>query len=237
MRSRTPDGERPQVMHQRWESLLFLHWQLEPARVQETLPDGITVDTINGAALLAVVPFFMRNVRPVGLPAVGWLSHFLELNVRTYVYDRAGTPGIWFYSLDCNQPVAVALARRTTGLPYFNAKMKATAGEFIEYTSQRRGSADLARFSYRGVGEAREPDHGSFEFFVLERYYFFAIRGRSLIRAQVSHSPYRPRAAEVAACSAIPAQIDGFPELNGAPMHACYVDGFDVKIYGTQKLA
>ena len=36
----------------------------------------------------------------------------MELNLRTYVYDRAGVPGVWFYSLDANQPLAVGIARR-----------------------------------------------------------------------------------------------------------------------------
>ena len=36
----------------------------------------------------------------------------MEVNVRTYVYDQASVPGVWFYSLDANQRLAVALARR-----------------------------------------------------------------------------------------------------------------------------
>ena len=103
--ARQPNGRRPQLMHQRWESLLFLHWRVSADRIQRTLPPGLTVDTFQGAAYLAIVPFFMLNVRPVGLPAVPWLSFFQELNVRTYVFDDAGTPGIWFYSLDCNRVV------------------------------------------------------------------------------------------------------------------------------------
>src|SRR5437868_7771671 len=135
--AREPDGKRPQVMHHRWESLLILHWQVPPGRIQETLPDGLTVDTFEGEAFVGITPFFMRNVRPVGLPAVPWLSEFQELNVRTYVFDRCGVPGIWFYSLNCNQPLAVVGARALTGLPYFNADMKWNVGELIEYSCRR----------------------------------------------------------------------------------------------------
>lgn len=111
LRAREPDGRRPAVMHQRWESLLFLHWRVPAATIQQTLPAGLTVDTFEGEAYLGISPFFMRQVRPTGLPAVPWLSDFLELNVRTYVYNADGVPGIWFYSLDCDQPLAVAGAR------------------------------------------------------------------------------------------------------------------------------
>jgi uncharacterized protein YqjF (DUF2071 family) len=83
-------------MHHRWESLLFLHWQVPPERIQQTLPAGLTVDTVEGDGFVGITPFFMRNVRPIGLPALPWLSEFQELNVRTYVFDRHGVPGIWF---------------------------------------------------------------------------------------------------------------------------------------------
>src|SRR5437868_2527421 len=109
--ARVPDGRRPKVMFHRWEALLFLHWHLPPPRIQQTLPDGLTVDTFEGNAYLGITPFFMRKVRPVGVPPLPWFSDFQELNTRTYVFDRNGVPGVWFYSLDCNQPLAVIGAR------------------------------------------------------------------------------------------------------------------------------
>lgn len=75
------------VMRQRWTDLLFLHWTLPPEKVRRTLPPGLTVDLFEEKAWVGVVPFFMKSVRPVGLPSVQWLSHFLELNVRTNVRD------------------------------------------------------------------------------------------------------------------------------------------------------
>lgn len=232
-----PNGNRPEVMHQRWESLLFLHWRFPPARIQETLPSGLCVDTFDGDAYLGIVPFYMRNVRPVTIPAVPWISFFLELNVRTYVFDRRGVPGVWFYSLDCNQPLAVLIARALTGLRYYHAAMSATGGDFIDYSCRRRGTTDVARYRYRGFGEARESGPGSLEFFLLERYYLFARRGGSLVRGQVAHTPYRYRDAEVDAWSTTPAQLDGFSEMAKAPTHTCFVDGFKVKIYATEKIS
>ncbi|HEY0368800.1 MAG TPA: DUF2071 domain-containing protein [Chthoniobacterales bacterium] len=234
--AREPNGRRPLVMYHRWESLLFLHWRVLPERIQQTLPDGLTVDTFNGEAFLAITPFFMRNVRPVGLPAIPWISDFQELNVRTYVFDREGVPGVWFYSLDCNQPLAVIAARTLMGLEYCNAEMTATSDEFIAYSCRRDGSDEAAQYRYRGVGDARDLDPTSREFFFLERYYLFAARAGSLVRGQVSHAPYRPRAADVQMSSALPAHLDGFSEILDAPEHACFVDGFDVKVYATEKV-
>jgi uncharacterized protein YqjF (DUF2071 family) len=231
-----PNGCRPQVMSQRWESLLFLHWRLPAARIQETLPPGLTVDTFEGDAFIGAVPFFMRYVRPIRTPALPWISFFLELNVRTYVFDERGVPGVWFYSLDCNQPLAVMTARALTGLRYFHAAMNATRSDFIDYTSRRRGTREVARYRYRGRGEERQSPPASLEFFLLERYYLYAQRRNALVRAQVSHAPYRWRQAEVFEWSRLPAVLDGFSEITGAPIHSCFVEGLDVKIYATERL-
>jgi uncharacterized protein len=91
--------QHPVVGRQRWSDLLFLHWRVSAAAVQATLPAGLFVDTYHDQAYVGIVPFFMERVRPVYLPPVPWLSWFLELNVRTYVRDASGTPGVWFYSL------------------------------------------------------------------------------------------------------------------------------------------
>jgi len=90
-----------------------------------------------------------------GTPAVPWLSAFPELNVRTYVtFD--GKPGVWFFSLDARNSVAVAVARTWFHLPYFRARMNCAEREgWILYQSERthRG-APVARWKpYRPVSE------------------------------------------------------------------------------------
>ena len=223
-------------MSHRWESLLFLHWAISPGKIQQTLPPGLTVDTFEGNAYLGIIPFFMKHVRFRWLPPLPGLSSFQELNVRTYVYDHRGIPGVWFYSLSCNQPMAVTGARLSTGLAYVNAEMWSEKGELIDYRCRRRRSSAVAQYRYRGEGMAREAEANSLEFFLLERYYFYAVRFGSLLRAQVAHNPYRYTPATVAVWSPIPVQLDGFVEICEPPSHACHVTGLDVKICGTQKL-
>ena len=60
---------RPQVMHQRWENLLFLPLGFPAHTLQRTLPSGLNVDTCEGKAYIGLSPFFLRNLRPLGLPA------------------------------------------------------------------------------------------------------------------------------------------------------------------------
>lgn len=228
--ARHTDLPRRSVMHQRWENLLFLHWTVERDAIQRTLPPGLHTDTFAGTGWLGIVPFAMRNVRPAGLPSVGPVSNFLELNVRTYVHDDAGVPGVWFYSLDCNQPLAVLVARLFFHLPYKHASMQATFGETIDYRSTRRGTTMQAQYAWQPQGTPRHAAAGTLEYFLLERYHLYAARGPRLYRGTVAHKPYEFRDTQVARLSTAPAALAGFSHLAPQPQHVCHADGFDVRI-------
>ncbi len=67
-----PDPVAHPWVLQRWETLTFVHYRYEPSVVQAVLPDGLEVDTFDGSAWVALVPFRMVKVRPPGLPAIPW---------------------------------------------------------------------------------------------------------------------------------------------------------------------
>ena len=117
-----PPPAGPWVMAQSWLDLLFAHWPIPLDELRRVVPASLTIDTFDGQGWVGVVPFRMTGVRPRGVPALPWLSAFPELNVRTYV-TLGGKAGVFFFSLDAANPVAVATARRWYHLPYFNARM------------------------------------------------------------------------------------------------------------------
>ena len=222
------------VMYQEWRDLLFLHWEYSVAAIQATLPDGLFVDTFGGKAYLGIVPFFMRNIRPRFLPAVPSISNFMELNLRTYVYDRAGVPGVWFYSLDANQPLAVAIARRFFHLPYEHAKMKSsrTSAGFIRYESVRNGGSGRRCFFEYAPGNALpEPPPESLEFFLVERYRLFSSAPNGLRSGAVFHPPYPLCRAEVTAWDEHLLTLNGFAPTCHPPDHIIVSRGVDVTVF------
>ncbi len=226
----------PPVMYQRWTDLLFLHWEYPVAAIQATLPPGLYVDTYGGKAYLGVVPFFMCGVRPRFLPAVPGLSNFLELNLRTYVHDRSGVPGVWFYSLDANQPLAVELARRWFHLPYQHARMQATRSPEgrLRYRSERRGpSMERAAcvYEYAPGPDIPSPSTDSLEFFLVERYRLYSNSPRGLRRGAVSHPPYRLCEARVTAGDERLLVLDGFEATGRPPDHLLFSPGVDVEVF------
>jgi uncharacterized protein len=229
------------VMYQRWEALLFLHWAYDPSTIQRTLPPGLTVDTFEGSAYLGIVPFYMRNVRPRYFPRVPWISDFLELNLRTYVYDRFGIPGIWFYSLDANQWLAVQTAKRFFQLPYFYASMYAQKGEQageIIYTSHRRGTPKnlASKFRYHPVGNSDCARPGTLEFFLIERYVLFAnLRDGSLFSGRVHHKPYRIMNADAPEWSDSVFELDNLQRPRRLPDHILMSPSLDVEVFAIER--
>jgi uncharacterized protein YqjF (DUF2071 family) len=226
-------------MFQRWSELLFLHWRWEAADLQKRLPPGLHVDTYEGQAWLGVVPFFMDRIRPRFLPALPGLSWFRELNVRTYVHDDRGRPGVWFFSLDCDQPLAVRVARSLFRLPYFDARMKAhrqpNTGH-VTYACRRHAEEATSRFDYTLGKELPSPEPDSLEFWLVERYLLFANTRSGLRLGRVSHAPYPLTEVTLNQWDALPLQWNGFTLPNRAPDHVAGSRGVEVRLGALERL-
>jgi uncharacterized protein len=195
-----PPVAGPWVMAQTWHDLLFAHWPVPLAALRALIPAALEIDTCDGAAWLAVVPFRMSGVRIRGTPAIPWWSGFPELNVRTYV-KRAGKPGVWFFSLDAANAIAVEIARRWFHLPYFRASMQIkNRGDWFAYRSSRRhrgaSPAELA-VQYRPIAPRQFPVPGTLEHFLTERYCLYTSNASGrLIRGEIHHAPWPLQLAE-----------------------------------------
>lgn len=192
-------GHTPWVLRMVWRDLCFMHWPVDPAVLARTLPPGVELETHRGRAWLGAVPFRMTGVAPRYIPEVRGLSAFLELNLRTYVQVQ-GEPGVWFYSLDAAQPLAVRFARRYFHLPYFDARMWAdTRGDVTRYASVRTHRTASARFAaaYRPVGPVLTPAPGSLEVWLTDRFTLYSVDARGqLYRGRVAHATWPLRRAE-----------------------------------------
>jgi uncharacterized protein len=184
-------------MYQSWRHLLFVHWEVPPEEIQKTLPQGLLVDTFGGKAYLGLVPFTMKDIRPKYLPAVPCLSNFHECNVRTYVTDENGeNPGVWFYSLDAANPIAVKLARCLFHLPYFNAQMSLKEQEdgTIDYKTTRTSDGASCHARWTPDATVFFAEQGTQNYFLYERYRLYAapISGSqsALYTGLVYHDPY-----------------------------------------------
>jgi uncharacterized protein YqjF (DUF2071 family) len=209
-----PLPNAPWIMAQTWHDLLFAHWPIPVEALRFSIPSALEIDTFDGQAWIAVVPFRMSGVRLRATPSIPWLSAFPELNVRTYV-TIGGKPGVWFFSLDAANSLAVKIARSWFHLPYFRARMSCEElhGQF-DYTSQRnhRG-ATFAEFTakYRPVSEPSVAQPGTLEHFLTERYCLYSITPRgTVLRGDIHHAPWSLQLAEAEISKNTMAEAAGF---------------------------
>ncbi|ONH26614.1 hypothetical protein BL253_24115 [Pseudofrankia asymbiotica] len=237
-------------MRQRWERLTFLHWPYGADAVQRLLPTGLTAETCDGAAWVSLVPFFMQVRSGRRDLAAPWASFFPETNVRTYVRDERGRPGIWFLSLDAARWGAVAVARTTYRLPYFWSSMRLSeeaghgadsgtgadsgaGGGTTTYTCRRRwpgprGAA--SRVAVRPGERIPDAELDARDHFLTARFRLFSpVRSGSPRTARAWHRPWPLHRVELLDLDDALVTTAGLPAPEGAPL-AHYSPGVDVRI-------
>src|SRR5215208_5879963 len=208
-------------MYQSWDKLLFLHWSLPSELLRPLIPDTLAIDTFGGAAWVGITPFTMWGVRPVFLPSLPYLSESHELNVRTYVH-LDGVPGIWFFSLDANNPVAVWGARLAFHLPYFTASMSLEQRDRTMYFASRRTHRDAAPAEFEAVwtvgDRLGQVEPGSLDFFLIERYCLYSARGDRLYRSRIFHRPWSLCTARLLSFRSTMIESRGLPSPSSEPL-------------------
>ena len=193
------------AMTQRWNDLLMAHWPVSAAAVSALLPDGVQVDTFHGSAWLGVTPCWMDRIRLRNLFPLPGARSFPDLTLRTYVRDqRTGTPGIYLFSKDANNLLAVLMGRGFCSFPIHWAEMRIEQRSEREFSfhSRRLLSRQTTLFSarYRGLGPSSklaESHSGTLEYFLMERNCFFTRnRAGQTTKASIHYVPWPLEEAE-----------------------------------------
>jgi uncharacterized protein YqjF (DUF2071 family) len=208
-------------MHQNWGKLLFMHWPIDAALLRPLVPKQLEIDTFNGQAWIGVIPFTMWGIRASLLPPIPGTRAFHELNLRTYVHHK-GIPGVWFFSLDAANKLAVWAARKLYHLPYFYAGMSLTQmGKTITYSSARRdrhGPPAELQAGWTIGEELPQSTAGSLEFFLTERYCLYSEHEGRLYRARIHHPPWPLRKANLLSINSSMIESLGLPAPPDDPL-------------------
>ena len=206
------------LMRQSWRELTFLHWPYEPSAVRSLVPPALELDLFDGAAWVGLVPFIVADLTLPRAPALPWASTFPETNVRTYVIDRHGRRGVWFFSLDAARLHAVIGARIAYALPYFWARMNVRReGNSVPYTSSRL-FGPAARSDISILTGDPIPDPSELEVFLTARFRLYAARFGRLLKADVEHAPWPLQRARVERLDQDLIQAAGLPPPVGEPL-------------------
>ncbi|WP_339229640.1 DUF2071 domain-containing protein [Oceanobacillus sp. FSL K6-2867] len=185
------------IFTQQWHHLLFIHMPFPEQIIKAHLPEGLELDTYDGRAWISIIPFKVTGMRLRTMPALPFLSTYLEVNVRTYV-KRQGIPGVYFFSMDADKLLSVLGARVIT-LPYFHARMKMKRQkDFLYFESNRKSHREAAfKGRYKPISKPYYPEIQSLSYWLLERYVLWTYKHGALYRGDIHHTPWKIQDAEV----------------------------------------
>lgn len=193
-----------------WDTLTFVHWRVEPERIQALLPEGLQVDVYDGSAWVGLTPFVMGNMRPLSFPdlpdslsipglkkmsRLADVSSTPETNLRTYVRGPDGRDGLWFLTIDVGSAALAAVIRAAVGAPYHHAHMSVEhRGNTVTYTGSRSGARESYRLQVR-PGEKITPS--DLDIWVTSRWRAYTRHLGRLLVTPVEHEPWPLRQARL----------------------------------------
>ncbi len=223
---------RRPVMTQFWADVVFLHWRYDPGEVQRLLPAGVTVDTYDGSAWVALVPFRMERLGLPGLGPLPWVNTFPEVNVRTYVHsgDRRG---VWFFSLDIDLRLPTMVARTVYGLPYcYGTAHHERVGPIVTTGVRRRwprGHRGAGAEVVVATGDPVDPTD-ELVHFLTDRWGLIATTRRGSLRyAAVDHPTWPLYSARVLHLDETLVEAAGLSRPMAEP-HVMWSPGVDVRV-------
>jgi uncharacterized protein len=189
-------NRRKWVMLQKWENLLFVHWEVSPDLLKGHLPPGLELDLWKGTAWISIVSFKVSKTRLRYLPKIPYVPSMLQVNVRTYV-TKNGEKGVYFFTVDTNKLSAVIGAKLFT-LPYFKAtmNMKKRLGTFTMFSSRNKSNANW-KVRYKKQENPFCPNPAKIDYWLLERYVAWSYKYGNLYRGDISHSSWEIHLSEI----------------------------------------
>lgn len=233
--------ERPVFLTARWQSLLMLNYEADPALLQPHIPSGTELDDYAGRIYVSLVGFRFLHTRVMGLP-IPFHRHFDEVNLRFYVRrDEAGgvQRGVVFIKEIVPRRAFAIVARRVYNENYVAMPMRhevrlpggqAPGGGHVRYAW--RSGCGWNHVSAKITGEPVLPAEASEASFITEHYWGYSRqRDGSTLAYRVEHPRWRVWRADDAELACDVAEVYGnawMDCLRQTPASAFVAEGSDV---------
>ena len=191
------NGSKP-IFYQEWHNLLFLHWKVKKDAFDQLIPSDLEVDTYNDSAWIGIIPFQMKRLRPRYLSSFPPVSNFTEVNLRTYVKDKYGRKGVWFFSLDTSNRLGNFIAYNFFHLNYRYSKTYFEISNRNKYSCKidlKQPGIPVQVFEWEDDPDTNyfKSNSTSLDFFLTERYrlYSYDHKRKKLLTGAITHEPYK----------------------------------------------
>ena len=212
---------------QKWNHVLFFHWEVPVYFLQEHIPKEIELDTFNNMAWVSLVAFEVSDMRLRNMPSLPYLSNFQEINLRTYVIQD-DKPGIYMFSIETDKLIEVLLTRTFIGLPYKKSNIKRTLKKIVSQNKTSNQKLDVTIGKTRPIAEKTNLD-----FWLTERHCLYEICGNEICRFDIHHKEWELKNLNVTINDIL--YNAGKYSLTTFPDKIQYADTLDVILWGKEK--
>ena len=227
--NRPEERVRTTPVRQSWRTMTFLHWPIDPAIIQSRLPEGLVPDVIDGSAWVGLTPFRLERFRLLGGIPLPPSSTFPETNLRTYVRDRQGRDGLWFFSLDVSNPLNV-VGGRVGGVPYHWSAMSVSGTTSVRYRCDRRlGPPARHDITIRPGAALPDDDPRALAGLLAGRWRAYVRYAGRLVVVPVEHQPWPLRSATIEHLDETLTVAAGLPRRGDEPL-VHFSDGVDASL-------
>ncbi|MFD1629755.1 YqjF family protein [Pseudopedobacter beijingensis] len=172
------------VYYQEWNQTIFLHWEVKYDALRKLVAPEMELDSFEGKYYISVVPFSMQYIRPRSLPAVGFISNFHEINVRTYVL-KDNKPGVLFLNIEAEKWISTFIAKQLSGLPYEKASINRNKGN---YNSNNLNKGFYLHIDFEIKNQLTSKS--DLDKWLTERYCLYLKKDNRLFRYEIHHQEW-----------------------------------------------
>lgn len=181
-----------------WKWLAMFNWEVDPAALEEYVPNGTTLDFHLGKTYISIVGFMFLNTKVLGIP-IPFHRNFEELNLRFYVCrEEQGElrRGVSFISEFVPKWAIATTARWGYNENYRSVPMKhqinaANADNPIDVNYSWKTDDHWNHISAQSDAAAIRPEVDSVEQFIAEHYWGYSQqRDGSTFEYRVRHEPW-----------------------------------------------
>lgn len=187
----------PWVLFQSWRHNVFQHWVIDPHKIRPLLPKGLTLDTYEGNAWLSVVLLEVTKAHPRWLPPLPMIFNCLQINIRTYVLDERGKPGVYFLRIGTDNSWAKWGMKLFYQLPTERARisLKQDLGGWSYHIMNEVHKTDEWQLhaKYQPCHHIFQAEMETLEYWLTERYCMY--NANSMV-AEIHHQPWRLQQTE-----------------------------------------
>ena len=174
----------------RWQHLALLNYAVEDERLAPYLPEGLSLDRLDGQAHVSLVAFDFTDTRVLGVPWPGY-RHFPEINLRFYV-RQGERRGVVFVREYVPKRLIAWIARWLYNEPYVYAPMTSAvtpAGEGVTVEHQLHVGGRAQRLHITAAGPPVVPSEESEAHFFKEHTWGF---GRTRRGQPITYEVWHP---------------------------------------------